>query len=47
LKTSAFEEEGEIPPTKGKWRDIIGSDVNSDDNIEDDNDGQYSGILPS
>ena len=47
LNTSASDEEGEIPPTKGKWRDTIGSSVDSDDNIEDDNDGRYNGILPS
>jgi hypothetical protein len=47
LNTSASDEEqGEISPTKGKWRDIIGSDVDSDNDIEDDNDGGYNGILP-
>ena len=43
LKTSASNVEEEIPPTKGKWQDIIGSEDKSDNEIELNNKGQYNG----
>ena len=43
LKTSASNVEEEIPPTEGKWQDIIGSEDKSDNEIELNNKGQYNG----